>query len=372
MKNLNSLLPDFPQTGDVWEDLKRETRPIVVYGMGNGADKLLSRFRARGIEVADFFASDGFVRGHSFHGKTVLSFSDIREKYDDFRIVLSFASNRPEVLSMLYGIDAQYGITMPDLPVAGDGDFDKDFYNAHEDEICAAYGLLADEHSRALYSAVLHYKLTGNISYLRNFNSSVEACYGLFDFESVRTAVDAGAYNGDTASEMLRINPKISHIVAIEPDLRNYKKLCRFAENEKAVAPIRAAVSDMDGVASFSASGNRNSTLLCGSYEQRSESVPLITIDSLSLSPDYIKYDVEGAERDALLGSADTILRARPYLTVSAYHRNEDIFALPLLCAHLAKDYDFYYRRIECLPAWELRLVGVPKEKSVLKNAKGI
>ena len=42
---------------------------------------LIERFDSLGIEVSDFFASNGFVRGHSFHGKTVLSFSQIKEKY---------------------------------------------------------------------------------------------------------------------------------------------------------------------------------------------------------------------------------------------------------------------------------------------------
>ena len=48
-----------------------------MYGMGNGADKIIEVLDALGIEVADFFASDGFVRGHSFHGKKVLSFSEV-------------------------------------------------------------------------------------------------------------------------------------------------------------------------------------------------------------------------------------------------------------------------------------------------------
>ena len=62
---------------DLWQTLKTASdsgRPILLYGMGNGADKILTVCEAYGIPVADFFASDGFVRGHSFHGKVVLSF----------------------------------------------------------------------------------------------------------------------------------------------------------------------------------------------------------------------------------------------------------------------------------------------------------
>lgn len=371
MEKEYQYLPPFPATEDAWTVLGKEKRPIVVYGMGNGADKLLLRFSERNIEVADFFASDGFVRGHSFHGKRVLSFSEIKEKYKDFHIVLSFASNRAEVLSLLYAIDGEYDMTMPDLPVVGEDTFTKEFYNAHEKEIKEAYDLLSDEKSRRLFGTVLFYKLSGKIKYLRECLSTPGECYSLFRFDLVRTAIDAGAYNGDTVEEMLGINPKISHIVAIEPDKRNFKKLLDKATLLPSLRPINAAVADKEGIAEFSASGNRNSTLNEGSYKKKVECVPLITVDLLSLTPDYIKYDVEGAEAAAIIGSAETIRRSRPYLTVSLYHRNEDIFALPLLSSRLAEDYRFYLKRTPSLPAWELRLICVPTEKSVSEYGEG-
>ena len=90
---------------DLWhrlQDAAREGRPVVMYGMGNGADKILAVCEGYGIEISDFFASDGFVRGHAFHGKEVLSYSAMREKYRerglDPIVLLSFASSRPEVL----------------------------------------------------------------------------------------------------------------------------------------------------------------------------------------------------------------------------------------------------------------------------------
>ena len=137
MKTNYQALPKYPCEADVWDILAAESRPIVVYGMGNGADKLLARFEAYGLEVADFFASDGFVRGHSFHGKRVKSFSEIKEAYGDFVIVLSFASGREEVLSLFRALDADYELYIPDMPVSGEQYFDRAFYNEN-------YGLIVN------------------------------------------------------------------------------------------------------------------------------------------------------------------------------------------------------------------------------------
>ena len=102
---------------DMWQMLRESTKPIVMYGMGNGADKILAVFWEKGIDVADFFASDGFVRHQQFHGKTVMSYTEICEKYDDFVVVVSFGSSLPDVLSNIYRINAERELYIPDVPV---------------------------------------------------------------------------------------------------------------------------------------------------------------------------------------------------------------------------------------------------------------
>ena len=72
----------------VWEKLAETDKPIVMYGMGDGAEKILAVFDKYGIKPAEFMASDEFVRGHSYRGKTVLSFSQAKDKYNDFIILL--------------------------------------------------------------------------------------------------------------------------------------------------------------------------------------------------------------------------------------------------------------------------------------------
>ena len=60
---------------DVWQYLRGIDRPIVMYGTGNGADRIFSVFGRLGITVSAIFASDGFVRSRTFHGIPVVSSS---------------------------------------------------------------------------------------------------------------------------------------------------------------------------------------------------------------------------------------------------------------------------------------------------------
>ena len=98
----------YPET-DLWKYLSDSPKTVVMYGMGNGADKILKICDERGIRIADFFASDGFVRGHSFHGRTVLSYSAVKEKYgaENIIVLLSFASSLPDVLALFDRVDAE-------------------------------------------------------------------------------------------------------------------------------------------------------------------------------------------------------------------------------------------------------------------------
>ncbi len=360
MRYIQCSLPEYPVREDMWDALARESRPIVVYGMGNGADKLIERFKKYGIKISDFFASDGFVRGHTFHGMRVKSFSEVKETYPEFVIVLSFASNRTEVLEMLEAIDSEHEMYVPDMPVAGEEYFDREFYNSHYGDIVRAYGLFADEDSRNAYANIINYKLFGKMRYLTDAFSTKDELYSEISSACIETFVDAGAYNGDTAKEAIEYFPDLREIIAIEPDPKNFKKLEKFSKTVSApiVKAVNAAVWSSDGAGEFSSSGNRNSSISSTtSYQHKDTDVSLISVDSLGLSPDYIKYDVEGAELEALIGSHGTIEDARPTLLVSLYHRSRDIFEIP---NYLGEKYPFYrmvLRRLKCLPAWEIDLL---------------
>ena len=358
-------LPEYPLSTDIWDEIKSADVPVAVYGMGNGADKLFLRLGDSASKIKEVFASDGFVRGHSFRGYKVKTLSDVKNEYSDPLILLSFASNRAEVIDMIKRIDSENDMRIPDMPVTAEEYFDKDFYNSNYESIKKAYDSLADEESKRTYASIVNYKLTGRAEYLFASTQKTSQIYSLIG-DGVKVAVDAGAYNGDTAREMQTYFVKIERIYAIEPDKRNFKKLSKYVdENNLAgkIIPINAGAWSENSEGEFNSSANRNSSISSTvSYESRSDSVPLVAIDSITDGKiDYIKYDVEGAELEALKGSIKTIEANRPRLLISAYHRSEDIFSLVNYVKEKHPFYSLYMRRTECFPAWEIAIIAIPE-----------
>ena len=383
---------------DLWHYLKTAAdagRPILLYGMGNGADKILSVCAAYGIPVADFFASDGFVRGHSFHGKVVLSFTQACEKYGAERMIvlLSFASSRPEVLETIDRVAAACELYIPDVPVCGTDLFNAEFCETHCEEIAAARSLFADEKSRRVYDGIMEYKLTGRMDVLRATESAPADAYRrILRADRFVTAADLGAYNGDSIRDLRTYAPRLREVIAMEPDRRNFRKLTEYAATLREAGdslllhPVQAGAWSHPATLTFHGSGNRNAGLVettladapaeaQGSilpstadnpYFGKTAEVPVTSLDTVrdgilsgSTHLDYIKYDVEGAETEALLGSREVIRRDAPALLVSAYHRSADLFRLPLLVHELNPAYKLYLRRMAGVPAWDINLYAV-------------
>ena len=72
----------FEENEFLWDKLQKTEKPIIVYGTGDGADKLFALCDRFGITVSAIFASNEFVRDREFHGYKVKSFDEIVEQFD--------------------------------------------------------------------------------------------------------------------------------------------------------------------------------------------------------------------------------------------------------------------------------------------------
>ena len=64
----------------MWQKLKETKKPILLYGMGDGAEKILTELDKREIPVQGVFASPGVVRGQRFAGCEVTDYRTGRER----------------------------------------------------------------------------------------------------------------------------------------------------------------------------------------------------------------------------------------------------------------------------------------------------
>ncbi len=73
-----------------------------------------------------------------------------------------------------------------------------------------------------------------------------------------------------------------------------------------------------------------------------------------------IKLDIEGAERYALQGAKNTIVRNRPVLAICAYHLQDDILVLSDFIRSALTGYKLYLRHY-LLSAGDTILYGIPQ-----------
>ena len=346
---------------DLWQRLAVTDKTVVMYGMGNGADKILAVCEKYGIEVKEFFASDDFVRGQQFHGKIVRRFSDVCEQYgaENLVVLVSFASSLPDVMNNIAHVASVCETYIPDVPVKGDTLFCEAYEREHADELQAACDALADDRSREVFRGVVEFRRTGRLDVLFATQDNRESVMReLLHLDDYKVAVDAGAYDGDTARELIELCPHMECIWAFEPDRRNFRKLSAYAESEARVKPINAAVWNKTTTLIFEDSGNRNAGVDTDGKARRTIEVKAMAIDDRKAGErvDYIKYDVEGSEKEALEGSARTIREYKPDLLISLYHRTEDLHKLILQVKALCPEYRLYVRRYPYIPAWDLNL----------------
>lgn len=342
---------------NLWDFLAKSDKPTVIYGMGLGAEKIIANLKKYGVKVSDIFASDEFVRGHSFLGYKVMKYSEICEKYEDFNVILAFATHLDNVLENIKKISREHTVFAPDVPVAGGGLFTLEFVKENEEKFDFVYSRLADEESRRSYLDIINFKVSGKTSYLFNsFCDKESVLSNILKLGGDETIVDLGAYDGDTIREFTGFtNGKYRHIYALEPDAKSFKKLCKNTENMTDIDLYNMGAWSKRDTLIFDSRSGRNSK-----FSSSGTPVEVTDIDSLiDEKITLLKMDIEGCELQALNGSEKTIKKYKPKLYVCAYHRNEDLFSLPIRILQLDGSYEIYFRHSKYIPAWESNFYAI-------------
>lgn len=331
----------------MFERLVKTGKPVVLYGMGNGADKIIHYLKKYDVDLAGVFASDSFVRGHSFHGLPVMTYTQAKEAFGDMVVLVAFGTHRENVIKNILDIAAEQELYAPDIDVAGRAIFDRDYFEQNEQWLNEVYDLLEDDFSRDVYRRLISYKLSGRLDILMSAESQREDAFrDILRLNGEEVYVDGGAYDGDTVREFIGYTGSYRKIYAIEPDSRSCARLISNTEQLNYIECMNMALGNRTEDISFGSEGGRQSAV--GGKVMVAQN----TIDNIAPDATYIKLDVEGFEMASIMGARETVKRNKPKLQVAAYHKNMDML-LPLTVKEMRDDYKVYVRHFRCVPAWD-------------------
>lgn len=342
-----------------YEILKNSANPIFIYGMGDGCEKVLTLFKRYGIECSGIFASDDFVREKEFAGFKLRRLADIENQYKEFNVAMAFGTSLPELMNRIDGIYSRHTLIYPDTPVIGDEFFTREGFLKRFDDALAVSELLSDEQSRLVFTNVLSFKITGDIAYLRKaFTSQDESFNGILKLSDSEIYIDLGAYTGDTIAEFIQqTNGQYRRIYALEPNKKNFRKCVKNTLELENISLYNSPAWSCDCSLNFTSGAGRQQQI-----SDKGLSVWARSVDSILSGKEctYIKYDVEGADSNAILGSERTIKKYSPKICTALYHRAYDIIDLPLLINRLNPHYKLFMRQYPYYPAWETNLFATP------------
>jgi FkbM family methyltransferase len=161
--------------------------------------------------------------------------------------------------------------------------------------------------------------------------------------------LDCGAHVGVFTDKALRRGA--GKVVAIEPDPVNLECLRRnfvaeIASGRVILVPKGVWNTEQMITLYIGASNSGSNSMLLDQHKGQVE-VPVTTVDHLVEElklprVDFIKMDIEGAEREALRGATRTLARDFPRLMLDSYHRPDDMQVLPAIIHQANPRYAMY------------------------------
>jgi FkbM family methyltransferase len=232
------------------------------------------------------------------------------------------------------------GISLPDI-VFNEG-FAADF-NANRTKYQWVSGLLKDDLSREVFSKLVSFRASLDISELDGFSDNEDQQY-FEDFLALgcvsESFVDVGCFDGRDTRQFISRVESYREVNAFEPDPENYSKCVRALSPLPRVSVHQIALGQSGGISRLKVNGSGSRVDAAGSVK-----TSVARFDDLKISePTFIKIDIEGAEQAALWGSRESICRWAPRLAVAVYHKVGDFYRIPEMVLSIQPEYDIRLR----------------------------
>ena len=168
----------------------------------------------------------------------------------------------------------------------------------------------------------------------------------IFEVKNDAVVFDIGAFKGDTAYFFSKKCSNKARIYAFEPDDYAFQILEKIKEKYKLnnVITKNILLSNAEKEIDFISMIENTPTI-----KKNAITIDKFVEENNIEKIDYIKMDVEGAEKNILEGAIKTIKKFKPSLAIAIYHGGklfmEDFYNIPIFIKNVInEDYEYYIR----------------------------
>jgi FkbM family methyltransferase len=166
----------------------------------------------------------------------------------------------------------------------------------------------------------------------------------LVNFTENEIFADGGCFTGDIAAIFFeKVNNRYKHYYGFEPDAENLRAATTNLAGKPNVTLVAKGLWNVETRLNFRQGFHGFSTI----NEAGIGFIETVTLDGYFKDkepPTFIKMDIEGAEKNALIGGERIIRENMPKLAICVYHKPEDIYELPRIIAGYNSGYRFTLR----------------------------
>jgi len=324
-------------------------RPLVLYGAGGMCEFAMFTCSLMGISVdhvCDSKATGIYTYKKSSSYEIISPVQLIRDHSDAYVSITTWTYEK-EIMKFLtksgFPSNQIYYFRSPSQLTL------ETFRTQYLDDYRWAYKFFADSNSKQkILDRIKHYfwgvPVPLNSLYVDGYFAYPGIC--LTDNE---VYIDGGAYTGDTVEEFLNaVKGNYSHIYSFEPDPKNYETLCVNLSQYDHIDVIQYGLWSVKTQLNLRVTGGAEhvgSGLTLYESQRDTITVPVTSLDAFFEDkperswPTLIKMDVEGAEKEALIGGTEIIRNKKPQMVICVYHKPEDIYELPQTILNIRNDY---------------------------------
>jgi FkbM family methyltransferase len=342
---------------------------LIIYGGGHAGKILVALLKMYRLgQLVRYIVDDG--QSGEIDGIPIISSSELEEVYKPEDLVLVsvlLCENIVSVLEPIKGLsyalvrlnyphdlkecEALEAMRQASVAVEPRHTCVKQYQNGCFERVVAMFERAED---KALYSMIVHdwHKQNGDVRnyYVHHFPSIGRHYLEHVDFSDVKVVIEGGLADGINTIEFLHLMPKLEKIYGFEPLYNAYAHPHKsYLNTNPKVEILTQGLWHENSTLAIDTSSELPlasvSTLEEACFASHVE-IKVVSIDSFVEQRgvekvDFIKFDIEGAELNALKGAYKTLQKDRPKLAISIYHSYEDLYQIALFLNETLQNYSY-------------------------------